>query len=307
MAGMTCAITLAAAGARVTVLEAAQTLGGRFGTPGRFEVSAHGKTYTFPVEHGLHGIWRQYHNLRRLLATHGLASRLEDAGEQSLVFTDDAGRPQAAGIGLPVRHSRLPHLVSQLAIFGHPALRRAVLSEGPTALAGALWDLCHALAFRSVDDAASSPGTPTAKSAAARAAAYDDIPVADFLAEWPPVLQRMFNALTHSAFFREPREVSLAAFLTGLEIYVVRDRRNCGFDVALDDPQTAVFGPLAEAIRGAGGRDSVWRPGLGPSFRRRSRRGRFAGLGRVRAGRRGGGGGRHGGVHPAWVSPAPWG
>jgi isorenieratene synthase len=243
MAGMTCALTLAGAGARVTLLEAGAALGGRFGTRGRFEVTAHGRTYAFPVEHGLHGIWRQYHNLRRLLTTHGLAVRLEDAGEQSLVFTDKAGRSQAAGIGLPVRHSRWPHLVSQLAIFGHPGLRQAVLSEGPSALAGALWDLCHALAFRSADDAARGNG----------GLAYDDIPVADFLADWPPVLQRMFNALTHSAFFREPREVSLAAFLTGLEIYVVRDRRNCGFDVLLDDPETAIFGPLAAALRGAGG------------------------------------------------------
>ncbi|MCK6571896.1 FAD-dependent oxidoreductase [Myxococcota bacterium] len=261
MAGMACALTLAGAGARVTVFEAAPALGGRFGTRGTFAVEAHGKTYTFPVEHGLHGIWRQYHNLRRLLATHGLAARLEDAGEQSLVFTDDGGRPQAAGIGLPVRHSRLPHLVSQLAIFGHAGLRRAVLSEGPTALAGALWDLCHALAFRSVDDAHAGVGRRAVHTKGL--SAYDDVPVADFLAEWPPVLQRMFNALTHSAFFREPREVSLAAFLTGLEIYVVRDRRNCGFDVALDDPETAVFGPLSAALRGAGGEVRCGTPVIG--------------------------------------------
>jgi isorenieratene synthase len=243
MAGMTCALSLAAAGAEVVLVEAAPRLGGRWSTCGRFEVTHHGRDWSFPVEHGLHGVWRQYQNLRRLLDTHGLSGHFAPAGEQSLAFTDAQGRAQTAGIGLPVRESRLPDSLAQLAIFAHPGLRAATLSEGPLAALRAAWDLSHSYAFVSARDARGDTHTPP----------YDAVPVADFIAEWPPVLQRMFNALTHSAFFREPTEVSLAAFLTGLEIYVVRDKRNSGFDVALQDPETTVFGPLAQALRGAGG------------------------------------------------------
>ena len=240
MAGLTCALTLAAAGAQVTLLEAAPQLGGRWSTLGRFRVDHHGRAWQFPVEHGVHGVWRQYHNLRRLLETHGLSSQFPAAGEQTLVFSDAAGRTQSAEIGLPVRESRLPHALAQMSIFAHPGLRAAALSEGPAALLRAGLDLSHALAFMSARDATPGPGTP----------AYDQIPVADFISDWPPVLQRMFSALARSAFFRDPSEVSLAAFLTGLEMYVFRDKRNSGFDVALQDPETAVFGPLAQALRG---------------------------------------------------------
>lgn len=243
LAGVTCALTLAAAGARVTLLEAAPRLGGRWATLGQFHLEHHGAHWDFPVEHGVHGVWRQYHNLRRLLDTHGLSARFAAAGEQELVFTDARGHSQSAAIGLPVRESALPHALAQLAIFAHPELRTAALSEGAPALLRAGWSLSHALAFESARDAAF---------ALPSGATYDDIPVGDFISEWPPVLQRMFSALARSAFFRDPAEVSLAAFLTGLELYVFRDKRNSGFDMSLLDPETTVFGPLAMALQGAG-------------------------------------------------------
>lgn len=244
LAGMTCALTLAGAGARVLLLEAGPVLGGRWCTEGTFELEHHGRRWTFPVEHGLHGVWRQYHNLRRLLATHGLLTDFAPAGEQSLVFATENGPPSMASIGTVVRDTPLPDAFAQLAIFADPALRAAALAEGPGALARAAWDLGHAYAFEAARDAAR----------------YDHLRVSELVERWPPVLQRMFGALTHSAFFRDPDEVSLSAFFAGLEVYSLRDKRNSSFLVAREDSGRAVFGPLQRAFEAAGGEVRLGRP-----------------------------------------------
>lgn len=62
VAGMSAAVVLAERGVRVTVLEAAKSLGGRLGAwPERL---ADG---TQQVEHGFHAFFRQYYNWRAIL------------------------------------------------------------------------------------------------------------------------------------------------------------------------------------------------------------------------------------------------
>ncbi len=234
MAGLTAAVTLASAGAKVVLFEASAVLGGRLATLDRIEFEQSGRVWSFPDEHGLHGVWRQYRNLQRLLRTHGLDGGFRPAGEQGLVV----GPGHIVEIGERVRRSRLPNAAAQLSLLSDRRFFTAAVQAGPVGLARVGWGLLSALAFRHALDAGGD---------------LDRISVAEYTRRWPPVLERMMGALTHAAFFRDPSEVSLAAFLTGLELYVLQDKRNSDFEVARRDSFTALLGPLAQALRRCGG------------------------------------------------------
>ncbi len=234
MAGLTAAVTLASAGAEVLLLEASPVLGGRLATLDRFEFEQSGRVWSFPDEHGLHGVWRQYRNLQRLLRTHGLDGGFRAAGEQGLVI----GPGQIVEIGERVRRSPLPNALAQLSLLSDRGFFKAAVQAGPVGLARVGAGVLSALAFRHALDAGGD---------------LDRVSVAEYTRRWPPVFECMMGALTHAAFFRDPSEVSLAAFLTGLELYVVQDKRNSDFEVARQDSFTALLGPLAQALRRRGG------------------------------------------------------
>lgn len=238
VAGLTAAAALADAGAHVTVYEAASHLGGRFATLGRMEFTHGGKAWDFPVEHGLHGFWRQYPNLRALLARLGTADHLRRAGRQALVLDSRPGRAEHIEIGEAVRGAPLPDLVAQTVLALDPGFVRAALADRPWLGMKVVADLAHPLAFNALTD------LPL----------YDNRTVEDFIAPWPSLFQRFFAALTRSAFLREPAEISLAAFLYGLTVHAMDDKRDSAFDVLREDPEVSLFGPLRAQIENKGGR-----------------------------------------------------
>jgi isorenieratene synthase len=83
LAGISAATVLAERGHQVTLLEAASHLGGKIGG---WNVEALGET--FPVEHGFHGFFRQYYNLRDLLGAAGALDDLTPSDGYPVVFAD---------------------------------------------------------------------------------------------------------------------------------------------------------------------------------------------------------------------------
>lgn len=250
MAGLAAAHALAKAGARVTLVEGAPTLGGRFGTPEQVSFEHRGRTFGFPIEHGIHGVWRQYRNLRRLLGDIGAARLLAPAGEQALLH-DEGGGP---AVHMPVaegpRRSLLPEPLHQLAMLS-PDMLRLVARSGMLSHLRAGADIWHAWAFDPQRD------VPV----------YDGLSVEALIGAWPTLLRRLFGALTHTGFFRDPSEVSLAAFFTGLSLYVLNDKRDTAFDVLTEDPGTAVAEPIRAVIEGAGGQVLLGTRALGVEVR----------------------------------------
>ncbi|GMV40476.1 MAG: hypothetical protein AMXMBFR64_21920 [Myxococcales bacterium] len=234
MAGLSTAWELARAGARVVLVEREAVAGGRLSTPRTVTLEQGGRTFHFPVEHGIHGIWRQYRNLRRLLDACGASRLLAPSGEQALVFAegDEAlHMPVAEG----PRTSRLPEPFHQIAMLS-PDLLRLALRSGVLPNVRASLDLWHAWSFDPDRDVA----------------AYDGASVETLIGRWPLLLRRLFGALTHTGFFRDPSEVSLAAFFTGLSLYVLGDKRDTAFDLLTEDTQTALIGPLLQEVRRRG-------------------------------------------------------
>ncbi len=237
VAGLVAARQLGLAGAHVVLFEAGPDVGGRAHRHGSCSFDHAGTSWHFDLEHGIHGIWRQYRNLRRILGEEGGAGHLVHAHDQELVMPVRGGAVRAYEFGARVRNSVWPDFLAFSQIFAADDFALQALKDGPQLYAKAALDLLHAFAFTAPSDIE----------------AYDDVSVAEYVAEWPQLLQRMTGAITHSAFFREAHEVSLAAYLTGLQAYFVSDKRDTAFDFFSTDIAVDFLHPMCRRIEALGG------------------------------------------------------
>ncbi len=238
IAGLSAAAHLAEAGVIVTVLEKQPYLGGRLSTPMQVDLDHQGKTWTFPVEHGIHGYWRQYRNLKALLKKHGLDHRLIDSQSQEIVIWIDGDRPRFVEVGDIVRDSKLPDPFCFLELMRQPEFLKLSLKAGPLQMAQVGWDMAHAFAFdpdRDMDE-------------------YEELSVSQLIGAWPPYLKKFFKAMTHSSFFMEVEKTSLGAFLTSLQFYTIKDKRDIGFEYMDGSTEECVLRPLADVVESNGGR-----------------------------------------------------
>jgi len=83
LAGLVTALELAARKIDVTLVERAAHLGGKLGG---WKVDVNGET--FPMEHGFHGFFAQYHNLYEVLGQAGAVENLAPPPDYPIVFAD---------------------------------------------------------------------------------------------------------------------------------------------------------------------------------------------------------------------------
>ncbi len=103
VAGLTSALHLAERGLRPLILEANERVGGRLSGKEDILVNEH----CFPNEHGVHGIWSSYVNLKSMLRRYEILPYLIPAKEEQWIYRADKfiGR---APIGSLIRNSKFP-------------------------------------------------------------------------------------------------------------------------------------------------------------------------------------------------------
>jgi uncharacterized protein with NAD-binding domain and iron-sulfur cluster len=235
LAGLAAAVALGKGGVRVTVLEGSPFAGGRAATVAHTKFVHDGIEHAFDLEHGLHGIFRQYVNFRALVAEVAPKSELRASRRQDFVFVDEWGGLRQIEIGARVRESILPSVFALMKVQAAPEVvrsQRVTLDRIRASLGG-----IELLAFDPARDLAR----------------LDRMSVAQFVEGWPPVQAALVRALTRSGSFAEPEETSLGGFVAGMVFYAFGDKRNSAFDVFVDDTERALIRPLVTAIEARGG------------------------------------------------------
>ncbi|MEH1015274.1 FAD-dependent oxidoreductase [Micromonospora sp. CPCC 206060] len=224
IAGMSAAVVLAERGVRVTVLEAAPTLGGRLGAWPDTLADGTGQI----VEHGFHAFFRQYYNwrsvLRRIDPALGFLKPVPGYPIDSAQWpVEEFGRlPKAPPMNLLALLVRSPSL----------RLRDLRGMDRDAALPLLTYDREHT--YAALD------GTTAEE-------LLDSLRLPD------RARAMLFEVFSHS-FFNHEREMSAAELVAQFHFYLLGNPEGLAFDAPDEDHATSIWGPLARYVEERGGR-----------------------------------------------------
>lgn len=238
LAGLTAALHLAERCLKVQLLEADPAyLGGRLrgGPPVTLEHG--GKVWSFPAEHGIHGVWGQYHNLRGLLDREHIDPGFVRARKEAWILRHRSGRVQWSEGGSALRASWIPAPFHYLALFVRPRFLQMLTLRDLASMFRLLSSLLLALAF----------------DPAVEGIQLEGLTLADFFKGWSPTLQALFTGLARNFTSAPPGEVPQAGFIAFLRFYTLLRRDAWAFSYFDQDTDTALIQPLRRRIEEAGG------------------------------------------------------
>lgn len=238
MAGLTAALALAEAGLRPLVLEADPAgPGGRFATRPAVAFERDGRAWHFPGEHGVHGLWQHYRNLRELLEHHGIHPPLVRAERQDWIYGRDRGVFRAE-VGRWLQRAPLPAPFHYLALLANP---RFLAMLGIGGILRVPWVGITLLTMLAVDPMREG------ESLAGRQ-------VRELLFGWPPQLHAFAAALSRSGLATGPGDAPLGGFIALYRFYSLLRKDAIGHDYIAGDPGEHVIAPMVAAIERMGGR-----------------------------------------------------
>ena len=240
IAGLVAAARLAERGLPVVLLERnPYSFGGRVCASPPTTVRLGDRVDTFPLEHGMHGWWRQYRNFLRFLAERGLDEGLVPAHDQALIYRD-ARDLYRVNVGRRTQVTKLPEPLHHLPLFGDATFRRLLSGKELKKLPTLVRRVVEILRFDPYDERSLRK--------------YDEQSVKDFLPGLPVIFQAFLRSLTRSGFFSDPPEVSLWAFLLSLQLYVFLRKEDQTFHYMRGPIASRFCDPVADEVRRSGGR-----------------------------------------------------
>ncbi|MCA9922902.1 MAG: FAD-dependent oxidoreductase [Anaerolineales bacterium] len=229
VAGLTAAIHLVERGIRPFLLEAHPThIGGRLKDETAVQFDHEGKTWTFPGEHGVHGIWSPYVNLKAMLARHHILPDFVPAQDETWIL-GQGRRVRKAQIGRAIRRSWVPAPFHYLGLFSRPSFWRMINVRDIAAMFRLMGGLFSAMAIDPLAEQKALAG----------------MSLADFTAGWSPTLQSMFAGLARNALAAHPEDVPVAGFIAFLRFYTLMRRDAWAFDYLPGPGGTCLSQPLA--------------------------------------------------------------
>lgn len=238
LAGLTAALHLAERGLKPLLLEAdPECVGGRLSGGAPISLMGNGKLWLFPGEHGIHGVWGQYHNFRALLNREGIAPGYVKARREAWILRNPGGRVQWAEGGSALRNSWIPAPFHYLALFVRPRFLQMLTLRDLASLFRVLGSLLFALAFDPAADGDQLAG----------------LTLADFFKGWSPTLQALFTGLARNFTSERPELVPQAGFIAFLRFYTLLRRDAWAFSYFDRDSDRALIEPLLARFQAAGG------------------------------------------------------
>jgi len=209
VAGLTAALHLAERGLKPLILEANERVGGRLS--GNEEIKI--KDRTFPSEHGVHGIWSSYVNLRHMLKRHDVVSQYVPALDEQWIYRV-GNSVRRVPIGKTIRNSMIPAPFHYIQLF----------------LSSRFWGMLTLRDLLSIFNVWS-----VLVMAMGIDPFVEDQPLAGLtfgktLKGWGPAFRSLFFGLTRNGLATDPDEVPLAGFLAFLRFYTLMRRDAWAFE-----------------------------------------------------------------------------
>lgn len=239
MAGLSAAVCLAERGLAPLVLEADPAyFGGRLsGKPAAVFASPENQTlHTFPAEHGIHGFWSAYRNLKSLLARHEIRPEFVRADRQEWVH-GTAKKVKRAELGRVVRRTWWPAPFHYGALWFRPSFWRMVGWRDWLSIPAVLGSLVVAVGIDPLAEYKKMEG----------------LTLADFCKGWPPAIRAFVASLARSGLSGHPEDVPLSGFIAFLRFYTLLRRDSQGFEYLAEASATAIIDPLVARIGELGG------------------------------------------------------
>jgi carotenoid phi-ring synthase / carotenoid chi-ring synthase len=238
LAGLTAALHLAERGLQPIILEADPLYpGGRVGGGETVTVNGDGRAYTFVGEHGIHGVWGQYHNLRAMLNRAGIEPGWHLSRREAWILRHRNGRIQWAEGGSALRKSWIPAPFHYLALFVRPRFLQMLTLRDLASMFRVLGGLWWALAY-----------DPAAEGAPLRG-----LTLRDYFRGWSPTMQALFTGLARNFASERPERVPQSGFIAFLRFYTLLRRDAWAFSYFTQDSNRALIAPLVEKILACSG------------------------------------------------------
>ncbi|HSG43737.1 MAG TPA: FAD-dependent oxidoreductase, partial [Anaerolineales bacterium] len=231
VAGLTTALHLAERGLKPLILEADERAGGRLSGKDDIEINGH----HFTNEHGVHGLWSSYLNLRHMLKRHDILPQLIPANEEQWIYR--SGRTvKRAPIGSNIRNSKIPAPFHYIQLFLLPQFLWMLDIRDWASLFNVWGTLVMAIGIDPFVEDQPLEGLTFGKS----------------LKRWGPAIRSLFFGLTRNGLSTDPDDVPLAGFLAFLRFYTVMRRDAWAFDY-LPNGSSEVIENLSAKIKSLGG------------------------------------------------------
>jgi isorenieratene synthase len=239
LAGLTAALHVAERGLSVTVLDADPDFAGgrlRGGPPAEFDHKE--QRWSFPSEHGIHGVWNQYHNLQAMLARYNIDAGYVPSRKESWILRHlGSNKIQWAEGGSALRSSWVPAPFHYLALFVRPRFLQMMTLRDIASMFRLLSGLMLAMAY----------------DPAVEGVQLEGYTLSDFFRGWSPTLRALFTGLARNFTSAEAQEVPQSGFIAFLRFYTLLRRDAWSFRYFNRDSNTAMIAPLRAKLESLGG------------------------------------------------------